>query len=102
MTAEHIQALDGIGFDWGTHKTDLASLIWNERFRELCEFKAQFGHCLVIQQYTANPKLGLWVKKQRYSYRWHQEGKPSPMTAEHIRALDGIGFNWGTKARMIV
>ena len=32
MTDEHIRALDGIGFDWGTNKTDLES-IWNVRFQ---------------------------------------------------------------------
>ena len=60
MTAEHTRALDGIGFDWGTSKTELAST-WSERFEELREFKVEFGHCLVPQQYAANPKLGWWV-----------------------------------------
>jgi hypothetical protein len=94
MSEEHIRALDGIGFDWGTNKTELAS-IWSVRFRELCEFKSQFGHYLVPYRYADNPKLGLWVKKQRCSYRCHQEGKPSCMTEDRIRTLDSIGFNWG-------
>ena len=95
MTAEHIRALDGIGFHWGGRKTGLTSA-WGARFEQLLEFKEQFGHCLVPQRYAANPTLGGWVKKQRCRYKWHQERKPSPMTAEHIRALDGIGFGWGT------
>ena len=76
-------------------KTGLASM-WSVRFEQLREFKVQFGHCLVPQRYAANPKLGHWVDTQRQCYKLYQEGKPSPMTAEHIRALDDIGFDWGT------
>jgi hypothetical protein len=92
MTEERIRALDGIGFAGVTRKTDLAS-IWRARFQQLCEFKAQFGHCLVPQQYAVNPKLGKWVSNQRSTYRLHQEGKPSPMTEERIREFESIGFD---------
>jgi hypothetical protein len=47
------------------------------------------------RQYAANPTLGQWVSTQRRFYRLHQEGKPSPMTAERIRELASIGFDWG-------
>jgi hypothetical protein len=91
MTPEHIRALNGIGFEWGTSKIELAS-IWTVRFQQLCEFKAQFGDCLVPRKYSANPKLGRWVKNQRYRYRLHQEGKPSScMTPERIPALESVG-----------
>jgi hypothetical protein len=90
-TAEHIRALAIDGFDWGTRHTD-----WSVRFQQLCEYKAQFGHCLVPQQYAANPKLGTWVMTQRRKYRLQKEGKPSPMTAARIRALADIDFDWGT------
>ena len=96
MTAEHIRALVRIGFDWGTTKTDLAS-IWNERFQELREFKEHFGTCLVPQLYAANPQLGQWVANQRRNYRKITEENQSPITAERIRALVGIGFSWGTR-----
>ena len=97
MTAERIQELESVGFQWGTSKTDLRSS-WNERFEQLREFKVQFGHCLVPQQYAANPKLGNWAVTQCKTYRWHQKGKPSPMTAERIRELESIGFDWGTSS----
>jgi len=91
VIAERIRALDGIGFDWGTSKTDLAS-IWSVRFHQLCDFRGQFGHCLVPQRYSANPKLGVWVRNQRSNCMLHQEGKPSPMTKrsafEDSRVLD--------------
>jgi hypothetical protein len=91
MTAERIRELESIGFDWGSSQTD-----WSVRFQQLCEFNAQFGHCLVPYQYSANPKLGKWVNTQRGCYRLYQEGKPSSMTAERIRELESIGFDWGT------
>jgi hypothetical protein len=89
--AEQIRALNGIGFDWGTSQTD-----WSVRFQQMCEFKVQFGHCVVPRQYTANPKLGRWISNQRNNYRLYQGGKPSSMTEERIRELESVGFEWGT------
>ena len=75
-------------------RTALAS-IRSVQLQQWCKFKAKFDHCRVPQRYAANPKLGKWVSWQHRNYKLYQEGKPSPMTAEHIRALDGIGFDWG-------
>ena len=94
MTAEHIRELDRVGFHLGASKIGLTSA-WSERFAQLLEFKVQFGHCLVPQRYAANPKLGQWVATQRSNCRKYQEGKPSCMTEDRIRTLDGIGFDWG-------
>jgi hypothetical protein len=91
MTEERIRELESIGFDWGTTKTDLAS-IWSARFQQLREYKVQSGHCLVPQQYAANRKLGKWVSTQRAQYKLYQEGKPSAMTEERIQELESIGF----------
>ena len=89
MVAEHIRALNAIGFDWGTTQTD-----WSVRFEQLCEFKVQLGHCLVPREYSSNPKLALWVKKERRNYMLRKEGKTSPMTVERIRAFESIDFEW--------
>ena len=75
----------------GTHDSR-----WHDHFRQLCGYKVQFGHCRVPQKYTANPKLGSWVQKQRTRYREFQEGKASPMTKQRIRDLEIIRFDWGT------
>ena len=93
MTTECFRALDAVGFDWGTSQTD-----WSVRFQQLCEFKEQFGHCLVPQQHAANPKLGKWVSIQRNRYKDNTEEKSTSMIAERIRALNGIGFEWETSA----
>ena len=91
MAAEQIRALDGIGFDWGISKSDLAS-IWSARFQQLHEYKVRFGHCDVPQTYSANPNLGQWVVNQRKNYRLYQDGKASTMTEERIRELQSVGF----------
>jgi hypothetical protein len=93
ISAEYIRALDRISFDWGTNKTVFAS-IWSVRFQKLCEFRVQFGHCLVPFKYDANLKLGKWVSRQRSNYKLYQEGKPNPMTAERIRQLESVEFEW--------
>ena len=68
---------------------------WCDQFRQLCEYKVQYGHCRVPVRYSTNPKLGNWVSTQRTTHRLNQEGNPSCMTAERIRALDAVGFDWG-------
>jgi hypothetical protein len=98
--------------------------IWGKRFQQLREFKVQFGHCRVPQRYAANPKLGpwvslklsdyrlckegkpspklgQWVSGQRTSYEFYQEGKPIPMIEECMRALEGVGFDWGTDKNVL-
>ena len=93
MTEDRILVLDVMGFKWGASK---ASAFWSEQFEQLCAYKVQFGHCSVPQKYSANPRLGQWVKNQRTMYRLYQEGKPSPMTEEYIRELESVGFKWGS------
>jgi hypothetical protein len=95
MTAERLRALDVVGFDWGTTKADLVSL-WNERFQELREFKAQFGHCNVPRIYSGNPQLAQWVSNQRRKTKSSEETQ-CPMRTERNRALVGIGFDWGER-----
>ena len=67
---------------------------WRDLFRQLCEYKVQFGDCLVPARYSTNPKLGTWVSNQRQYYKLHQEGKSSSMTEERIQTLNAVGFDW--------
>ena len=41
---------------------------WWDRFRELCDYKDEHGHCQVPLDHTASQHLALarWVKRQRY------------------------------------
>ena len=93
MTEERIREFESMGFEWATRKTDLAS-IWNERVEQLCEYKVQFGHCVVPVKYPVNPKLGKWVSKQRQNYKVYWEGKPSDMTEQRIQELERVEFKW--------
>ena len=88
MTAERFYDLENVGLEVGNSKT----AIWSVRFQQLREFKVQFGHLLVPQQYAANHELGRWVSKQRHNCKLYLEGKPSAMSAERIRQLESVEF----------
>ena len=88
MTAERFCDLENVGLEAGKSKT----AIWSVRFQQLREFKVQFGHRLVPQQYAANHELGRWVSKQRHNCKLYLEGKPSAMSAERIRQLESVEF----------
>ena len=94
MTEERARALDAVGFCWDTHEA-----VWGERLRELCQYKAQFGDCVVPTNYSVNPKLGTWVHHQRRQYKKYKEGKTCHITAERVRALESIGFVWYPRER---
>jgi Helicase associated domain len=71
---------------------------WTKKFSEMCEYQRRFGHCIVPYSYTENPTLVRWVKRQRYQYKLHTEGrKNSTMTLERIAALENIGFVWDSQ-----
>lgn len=115
LTPERIAALMSIGFIWDTQRRDM----WKQRFDELCDFKAVYGHCLVPINYHENRQLGSWVANQRISYKnfmagmiggnehydelneeeiqntfqWKANGGVG-LTKDKIAALDSIGFVW--------
>ena len=86
---EQIKSLEGIGFVWVLTKHEIVG--WDERFKQLKEYKEKHGHCLVPEGYKANPQLGNWVKNQRVAYR-KQSGRK--ITEEQIKSLEDIGFVW--------
>jgi hypothetical protein len=71
---------------------------WNDRFQELAEFRQIHGHSLVPHSHSGNPSLLLWVKRQRYQYKLHKEGKHCTMTEEREAALEQLGFIWDSHA----
>ena len=72
---------------------------WEAMRARLAAFKAEHGHCRVLQNHPADPelsaKLGMWVSdKRRYKKRL-DAGNPSPwITAERVAKLDALGFEW--------
>ena len=90
FTEERIRLLEEIGFDW-----DPMESAWMERYHELVEYAKCHGNCIVPQNYSENPELGMWVKHQRQEYKRRKEGKLNrSFTEERIRLLEEIGFDW--------
>ena len=86
-TADRIRELEIVEFVW-----DPLADSWSVRFRELCEFKAQFGPCLLQFGYSSDPKLGRWVANQRHDNKLYSEGKQRHITPQRMRELESVEF----------
>jgi predicted helicase len=60
LSAERVQRLNSIGFDWNPFATVL-----QKRLAELREFKKRFGHSNVPFNWPENPALAEWVTEMR-------------------------------------
>ena len=58
MTKERIAMLEAIGFVWDSHK-----LAWEDRLKELKDYKEAYGDCNVPSSYPPNPALAIWVRE---------------------------------------
>jgi len=92
MCQWRIDLLEKIGFEFKINERNPVS--FEQRFAELGEFKAEFGHCNVPQGWARNVPLGKWVSKTRDNYRFLQEGKKSRLSHDQIAQLESIGFCW--------
>ena len=70
---------------------------WQTRYGELVEFRINYGHTNVPQNYAKNMKLGKWVSTQRSQYN------TSTLTQERIDQLNELNFEWSlrTNQRLI-
>eukprot|EP00978_Attheya_sp_CCMP212_P033988 scaffold140274_cov24-Attheya_sp.AAC.1 len=64
---------------------------WDERFKELVEFKKINGHAKVP---TKVGPLARWVSTQRREYCLLQEGEDSQLTIDNCEKLKSIGFEF--------
>ena len=96
LSPEQKDRLEGIGFEWVLKKQEHSVGSWDERFKQLKEYREKKGHCLVPQKYKANPQLGEWVSRQRHFY------KKNELLPEQKDRLEGIGFVWVLKKHEIV
>ena len=94
LSEERMKVLEEIGFVWDSHST-----CWEERLKELLEYRDAKGDCNVPSRYNENRQLAVWVKRQRRQYKFFIEGKPSSMTHERIAVLEGLGFNWDLRGK---
>lgn len=65
---------------------------WMLQFENLKAFKRKHGHCNVPQKFPQDPRLGIWVNKQRMEYKKRLEKKKSSITDERVRLLEGKGL----------
>jgi len=98
LTQEQVEKLDAWGFRWetGLKKPKVTTRKdWEERYVELCRYKADHGHVNVPQLY---PELGNWVHRQRKEYRCRKLGKKHRLKDKQIEKLEDVGFVWLTRS----
>lgn len=99
LTEERINSLNEIGFKW---QMRVSRTPWEQRLKELREFKEVHGHCNVPSTWPENQPLAYWVFKQRGQYRMFHSGNNNGrcnMTADRIAQLDMLGFEWSPSRR---
>ena len=94
MTPERAQALVDVGFVWDSY-----SAAWSQRFEDLKQFVAKYGHANVPSPFPENPQLSNWCKFQRREYKslldaGNGKGKMSQTHMDRIMALESLGFQW--------
>ena len=77
-----------------TDSVKLKQVSWEERRKELYDYKIEEGNTNVPRNYEKNKPLGSWVNTQRYHYRRLQQDKSTSMTEERIQSLNELEFNW--------
>jgi hypothetical protein len=83
-----------------------SDFMFNQRFKELEEFKAEFGHCNVPTANSSlstkkNAPLGNWCGQMRGSYKAFNEGRKYhiALCPAHIQRLENIGFDFSNSVR---
>jgi hypothetical protein len=84
LDSERTSRLDELGFDWDPNNTH-----WEKYYRQLVEFKKEYGHTNVPQRSGKYAALGTWVRNQRAAKRYKR-----PIMAERAKRLDELGFIW--------
>ena len=72
---------------------------FDERFKDLTAFKAEYGHCNVPQTHSRNNKhlsLGKWCNNIRQSYKATKQGvmPRCNFSKANIQRLEKAGFKW--------
>ena len=98
LTKKRIDMLHAVGFVLDARR-DASNAKWLELFRELKEFKREWGHCCVPDKYSKNPRLANWAQLQRGDLRRLNKGEPplSYLNQDRINMLNSVGFVWEPK-----
>lgn len=91
LTDTRILLLEKIGFEFSMQDNR-----WDERLRELAEYKAKKGHVRV--RHAENKQLYEWINRQRNLFREYMgQGFTSSgnlMTNDRVTRLEKLGFKW--------
>jgi len=90
LTQDQIERQKEIGFKWNL------TVSFEQRCHDLEAFKSEFGHCNVSHSHSADPSLGNWCYKMRFTYNQIQQGQTpkNKLTEDQIERLEEIGFKW--------
>jgi len=94
LSKADMKRLENAGFEWNLLKT------FDERFKDLMAFKAEFGHCNVPRTNSSTNKylsLGQWCNHVRMSYKAIQVGRGMvrcKLSKADMKRLEKAGFEW--------
>jgi len=95
MTKNRIQLLNKVGLEWeccNSHQP------WEISYEDPASFVKEFGHARIPQKFPPNPSLGIWVVKQRKSYKkFLNDDSSSNMAKDRIQLLNKVGFEWNVR-----
>jgi hypothetical protein len=96
LSKANMKRLENAGFEWNLCKT----VPFDERFKDLMAFKAEFYHCNVHTTNSSNNKhysLGQWFSHVRQAYKTIKEGgmpRNNKLSKADMRRLENAGFEW--------
>lgn len=64
LPEDRVRQLEALGIEWNLTLTE-RDRTWEQKFRELLEFRLQHGHCAVPPNWKLNPSLAAWLNKQQ-------------------------------------
>jgi len=100
LTPQQIARLDALEFRWSPISVSRPRRLqcngatvpkadrWEEMLAALKEFKAEHGHCRVLQGFEQNTRLANWVSRLRISRN------KGDLPAEQEKVLTEVGFDW--------
>jgi hypothetical protein len=96
LSKADMKRLENAGFEWNHYKK------FDERFKDLMAFKAEFGHCNVTRSQSninKNLSLGKWCSHVRQTYKAIKEGGTprSKLSKADMKRLEKAGFEWRLK-----
>ena len=94
LSQERLDKLNKIGFSWGQGFPEPPS--WEDRFQELEKYHGTFGHVNihVDPDPSLQSELAKWVVEQRKQGKRLYKQRPSSLTMEQYKRLNGLGFKW--------